>query len=209
LQRIAEISPVVMFSIDSEGVLLEANDRWFEMAGRPRNTVYAMSWIDTIMESSVAVMEKGWERLTVDGIPWSAGLVGQTLRQVIFKEQHTDCANLQQLKKPWYDSATGEEVDSWMLAHISPNFRRESSEYNGIHHRHHVARRYAIDAEARAKLSEQLLLRTQEAEELQNKRLKEAEETRRAQHSFIDITSYEKLVEYASSIRSTLIEIQH
>jgi PAS domain-containing protein len=122
LHRIAEISPVVMFSIDSEGVSLEANDRWFEMAGHPRNTVYAMSWMDKIMESSVAVMEKGWERLTVDGIPWSAGLVGQTLRQVIFKEQHTDCANLQQVKKPWYDSATGEEVDCWMLAHISPNF---------------------------------------------------------------------------------------
>lgn len=69
LHRIAEISPVVMFSIDSEGVSLEANDRWFEMAGHPRNTVYAMSWMDKIMESSVAVMEKGWERLTVDGIP--------------------------------------------------------------------------------------------------------------------------------------------
>lgn len=52
-----------------------------------------------------------------------------------------------------------------------------------------LQKRSAKDAETRAKLSEQLLLRTQEAEALQNQRLKEAEETRRQQNNFIDITS--------------------
>lgn len=47
------------------------------------------------------------------------------------------------------------------------------------------------DADERAKLSQQLLLSTQQAKDLQNKRLEEAEETRRAQNNFIDITSHE------------------
>lgn len=42
LQRMAEVSPVGMFSIDTDGVLLEANDRWFEMTGHPRDTTHAM-----------------------------------------------------------------------------------------------------------------------------------------------------------------------
>jgi PAS domain-containing protein len=79
LQRMAEISPVGMFSIDVEGVLLEANDRWFEMTGHPRDDVYAMSWMELIHESSVPAMEAGWERLTVDELPWSAELVSLAL----------------------------------------------------------------------------------------------------------------------------------
>jgi signal transduction histidine kinase len=52
-------------------------------------------------------------------------------------------------------------------------------------------KRSTRDAEERAKLSQQLLISTQQAKDLQNKRLLEAEETRRAQNSFIDITSHE------------------
>jgi PAS domain-containing protein len=78
LQRIAEVSPVGMYSIDADGVLLEANDRWFEMTGHPRDTISAMSWMDTIHEDSVPVMEDGWRRLSVDELPWSAELVSQS-----------------------------------------------------------------------------------------------------------------------------------
>lgn len=52
-----------------------------------------------------------------------------------------------------------------------------------------LQKRSARDAETRARLSEQLLLRTQETEALQKQRLEEAEETRRQQNNFIDITS--------------------
>jgi PAS domain S-box-containing protein len=71
----AEVSPVGMFSIDSKGLLLEANDRWFEMTGHSHDTAYEMSWMETIMDSSKPVLEKGWERLTVDRLPWSGELV--------------------------------------------------------------------------------------------------------------------------------------
>lgn len=54
-----------------------------------------------------------------------------------------------------------------------------------------LQKRSERDAEERARLSQQLLVSTQHAKDLQNKQLIEAEETRRAQNSFIDITSHE------------------
>lgn len=65
-----------MFSIDPKGLLLEANDRWFEMTGHSRDEAYEMSWLKAIKESSISIMEKGWERVTVEQLPWSAELVG-------------------------------------------------------------------------------------------------------------------------------------
>jgi hypothetical protein len=73
---------------------------------------------------------------------------------------------IQRLKKPWYDSVTGEEVDNWILAAHQPEFiggklRTVMGSITDIT----LQKRSAKDAETRAKLSEQLLLRTQEAKE--------------------------------------------
>jgi PAS domain-containing protein len=95
LQRIAEVSPVGMYSIDSQGLLLEANDRWFEMTGHSRDSAFNMSWVETIHENSLSIVEKGWKRLVEDQLPWSSEL---------------------QLKKAWFDPVTGEENDHWVLA---------------------------------------------------------------------------------------------
>jgi PAS domain-containing protein len=78
LQRVAEVSPVGMFSVSADGVLLEANDRWFEMTGHSRDTFFPMSWMEAIHEDSNPVAEAGWRRLTVDELPWSAELVSQS-----------------------------------------------------------------------------------------------------------------------------------
>ncbi len=75
LQRIAEVSPVGMFSCGVDGVLLEANDRWFEMTGHPRDSIFAMSWMEQVHENSVSAIESGWRRLTIDELPWSGELV--------------------------------------------------------------------------------------------------------------------------------------
>jgi PAS domain-containing protein len=80
LQRMAELSPVGMFQVDADGVLLEANDRWFEMTGHPRDDIYQMSWMELIHETSIPVMEMGWKRLTVDKLPWSAELVSYAFK---------------------------------------------------------------------------------------------------------------------------------
>jgi hypothetical protein len=78
-----------------------------------------------------------------------------------------------------------------MLADCSPEFAEDGTlgTIMGSITDITLQKRSAKDAEARAQLSEQLLLRTQEAEALQKQRLKEAEETRRQQNNFIDITS--------------------
>lgn len=89
LQRIAEVSPVGMFSIDADGVLLEANDRWFEMTGHSRDNVAAMSWMELFHENSVSVMEDGWRRLTIDELPWSTELVSPPQSGTSFMETET------------------------------------------------------------------------------------------------------------------------
>jgi PAS domain S-box-containing protein len=163
LQRIAEVASVGMFSIEPNGLLLGANDRWFEMTGHPRDRVYEMSFMETIAESSRQAMEMGWRRLTIDGMPWSGEL---------------------QMKQKWYDPATGEEHDNWMLAAAQPEYSAGGTVkiIMGSLTDITAQKRSAKDAEARARLSEELL-------NLQKERLEEAEETRRQQNNFIDMTS--------------------
>jgi PAS domain S-box-containing protein len=170
LLQIAELSLVGMISVSSSGVLLEANERWFEITGHPRDRVHEMAWMDAIIESSVPVMEEGWTRLTRDGLSWSSEL---------------------QLKKPWHDPATGEKIDHWILAACQPEIDEDGTVKTIMGSITDITqqKRSAKDAETRAQLSEQLLLRTKEAEAMQNQRLKEAEETRRQQNNFIDMTS--------------------
>jgi signal transduction histidine kinase len=68
-----------------------------------------------------------------------------------------------------------------------------------------LQKRSIKDADERAKLSQQLLISTQQSKDLQNKRLEEAEETRRAQNSFIDITSHEMRNPLSQSLRVLLV----
>ncbi len=145
LQRIAEVSPVGMFSVDPEGALLEANETYFEITGHPRDSVYPMSWLESIHENSMPVIKAGWDRLTVGHLPWSSEL---------------------QLRKPWHDPVTHDEVDNWILAAIQPEFGDgKLKALMGSITDITPQKRSARDAETRAMLSEQLLLRTQEAEE--------------------------------------------
>jgi PAS domain-containing protein len=87
LQRIAEASPVGMFSLSNSGLILEANDRIFDLTGRHRDELYEMSWMEVYKESSMPAIEEGWARLTTYGLAWSAEL---------------------ELKKPCHDPVTGE-----------------------------------------------------------------------------------------------------
>lgn len=153
LQHIAESSPVGMFSVSNTGLILEANDRWFELTAHPRDELYEMSWMQVFKESSILTMQEGWSRLTKDGMAWLAEL---------------------ELKKPWYDPMTGEKVDNWILGDCSPEFADDGSvrAIMGSITDITLQKRSAKDAETRAWLSEQLLLRTQEAEAIQKQRLK-------------------------------------
>jgi signal transduction histidine kinase len=95
--------------------------------------------------------------------------------------------------KPWFDPATGEEAEYWILASSQPEFASDGElrSIMGTTTDITLQKRSEKDAEMRAKLSEQLLIREQEAKDLQKRQLEEAEENRRSQNNFIDITSHE------------------
>ncbi|KAF7872839.1 uncharacterized protein EAF02_008910 [Botrytis sinoallii] len=148
LQRIAEVSPVALFSVDSDGTLLEANDRYYEITDLPRDTASRMSWMDTIAPSSIPTMMKGWEKLTTRNQPWSGEL---------------------QLVKPWYDPITGDEYENWILASYQHEFSLDGSIKSIMGYCTDITlqKRFAKEMEDRAELSEQLLLRTNQANEIE------------------------------------------
>jgi hypothetical protein len=123
-------------------LILEANDRWFELTGYPRDIMYEMSWMELFKESSISILEEGWNQLTKDGMSWSAEL---------------------ELKKPWYDPATGDKVDYWVLADAQSKLDKNGAVRTimGSITDITLQKRSAKDAETRARLTEQFLLRTQ------------------------------------------------
>jgi signal transduction histidine kinase len=97
------------------------------------------------------------------------------------------------LNKPWVDPVTGESLDQWILGSAHPEFgsdgklRSIMGSVTGISH-------------------------IKWAEGLQNRRLQEAEETRRQHNEFIDIISHEMrnplsaIIQCADDIANSLLE---
>ncbi|KAF4334617.1 Hybrid signal transduction histidine kinase K [Fusarium beomiforme] len=147
LRRMTELSPLGMFLTSPEGILREANDRFYEMTGHSRDGG-DMSWTDLI-KNSERTMEEGWHRLSQDMLPWSGEV---------------------KLENPV--TIHGEAVDFWVLVTAHPEItaggtlRSIMGSITDISH-------------------------LKWAQGLQNRRLQEAEETRRQQNEFIDITSHE------------------
>lgn len=148
-----ELSPLGMFLISPEGVLREANDRFFEMTGLPRDSQYELSWMDFIMETSIKTMEDGWHRLANEHHAWSGELK--------LKIRGPSPLNLQ-----------GEAIDYWVTFIAQPEI--------------------AADGSLRSIMGSITdISETKWAQGLQEHQLHEAEETRRQQNEFIDITSHE------------------
>lgn len=146
LQRIAEISPIGMFSVDPEGMLLSANDRWYQMTGHERDRVYEMSWMDLVDESSRPTIEEAWKVITEDRMPWTGEV---------------------RLKCPHYDPVTGQQIPFWVLAEAQPEYTREGEirTVMGSFTDITLQKKSTEDANTRARLSEELLIRTQEAKQ--------------------------------------------
>ncbi|GKU21771.1 unnamed protein product [Fusarium langsethiae] len=152
LRRMTELSPLGMFLASPEGILREANDKFYEMTGHTRESHAEMSWVD-LMGTSGSMMEEGWHRLTQEMVPWSGEV---------------------KLRKGVQDpvSIHGELIDCWVLVTAHPEIsaggtlRSIMGSITDISH-------------------------LKWAQGLQNRRLQEAEETRRQQNEFIDITSHE------------------
>lgn len=154
LRRMTELSPLGMFLISPQGVLREANERFYEMTGHTRDSQYEMSWMDFIQESSIPTMEEGWRRLVDEHLPWSGEL---------------------QLKHPSVRRPVdldGETIEYWVLFSAHTEFGSDGSLRSVM-----------------GSITDISHLKW--AQGLQNRRLQEAEETRRQQNEFIDITSHE------------------
>lgn len=172
LRRMTEMSPLGMFLVDPDGVLREANDRYFEMTGHPRGELYEMAWMEQIADCSRETMEHGWKQMLEDRQAWSSEL---------------------QLKKLYVRPVDlhGEAIEYWVLVTAQPEL--------------------SMDGSVRSIMGSITdISHLKWAQGLQNRRLQEAEETRRQQNEFIDITSHEMrnplsaILQCADDILSTL-----
>jgi PAS domain-containing protein len=59
----ADLAPVGMFHIDSEGILLYANNDYYAMTGHPRDVSSPMSWYSVIHADDHAIMDVEWAKL--------------------------------------------------------------------------------------------------------------------------------------------------
>jgi PAS domain S-box-containing protein len=106
LQRMTELSPVGLFYISPQGVVLEANDRQFEMIGHPKDNKEQYSWLEFVREDYQPILKTVWENMIMKGVPWSGEV---------------------QLKKKWVDQVTRETDDYWILGSVHPEYASDGS----------------------------------------------------------------------------------
>lgn len=153
LRRMTELSPLGMFLISPEGVLREANDRFYEMTDHSREKHDEMTWTDIVMDSSIPALTEGWHQLKEELLPWSGEL---QLNKTSANPVNPD----------------GEPIQHWVMfsAHaeigVEGSLRSIMGSITDISH-------------------------LKWAQGLQERQLEKAEETRRQQNEFIDITSHE------------------
>ena len=74
LRRMTEFSPLGMFLISPDGVLLEANDRYYEMTNHPAES-YELSFMETVAESNESVAAGYWHTMAVERKPVTGDLL--------------------------------------------------------------------------------------------------------------------------------------
>ncbi|KAJ4425107.1 hypothetical protein N0V82_000162 [Gnomoniopsis sp. IMI 355080] len=174
LRRMTELSPLGMFFISPAGILREANERFFEMTGLPRDSQYELSWMDFIMPNSIKTIEGGWQRLANEHQPWSG--------EIQLKQRGAKPIN-----------PHGQSMEYWVAFIAQPELSSDGSLRSVMG---------SITDVSNARW----------AQNLQEHQLREAEETRRQQNEFIDITSHEMrnplsaILQCADNISTTLVD---
>jgi PAS domain-containing protein len=153
MRRMTELSPLGMYLFDPDGVLLEANDRYYEMTGHSRDCPET-PFLDYMAEGSKKACKDMWAHLTTKLAPISVEL---------------------ELYNPHLqprDLTSGEPIEYWVLASSMTELDREGKLQSVM-----------------GSLADISHLKW--AQGLQERRIREAEETKRQQNEFIDITSHE------------------
>ncbi|TVY81135.1 Hybrid signal transduction histidine kinase K, partial [Lachnellula suecica] len=169
---LTELNPVGMYYLSPEGLftnsdgnILYANDMWYEITGHPRGLEGEMSFMNVIAESDHPLITKEWGILTS-----SKGKREFELR----------------LRNPWRDEATGKTKQKWILASCDQEFDKNGDlkSIMGCITDISPLKHIEEDAVERANLVEKL------ASVQMNSRI-QAEEAKRQQETFIDMTSHE------------------
>jgi PAS domain S-box-containing protein len=108
MRRMTELSPLGMFLVTPQGVMREANDRFYEMTGLAKDDLEPMSWMSFVDEGSVPTMEHGWAQLVEDHVPWSSEVrLSRTAPRMLTPD--------------------GEVMETWVLFTGAPEFAADSS----------------------------------------------------------------------------------
>lgn len=172
MRRMTELSPLGMYLFDHEGVLLEANDRYYEMTGTPRDEDESMGFLKPLADESRIIAKEMWYEMMATMKP--------SVRELQLRTSQIQPRSLE-----------GEPIDYWVLATSQPELG-----LNG-----EVISIMGSIAD---------ISHLKWAQTLQQTRLREAEETKRQQNEFIDITSHEMrnplsaILICADDIRDTL-----
>jgi PAS domain S-box-containing protein len=174
MRRMTELSPLGMYLFDPDGALVEANDRYYEMTGIPREDSDDLGFMKVVDEESKPVARKMWYTMMTTLKPASCEI---------------------QLNNPLVQpkDLSGNAIDYWVLASSQPE----------LGHKGDVVSIMGSLAD---------ISHLKWAQALQQTRLREAEETKRQQNEFIDITSHEMrnplsaILLSADDIRDTLTQ---
>ncbi|WPH02699.1 Hypothetical protein R9X50_00556500 [Acrodontium crateriforme] len=174
MQRMTEMSPVGMYFANGQGVLMEANDQFFQMTDFPRNYSKGLAFTEIMHPDSLHLAFEAWKCYSVDKTGWAGEM---------------------RLKKPWTDPNNGEVLENWIIATGQPEYDSDGSLQSVLG---------SITDISRIKW----------AENLQNRRLEDAEETRRQMNNFLDLTSHEMrnplsaMIHCADEIQAVLRDVK-
>lgn len=152
MRRMTEFSPLGMFFISPEGVLLEANDQFFEMTAMDREYQVPMSWTNCVADASQESIRYAWAQMHDARTSWSG--------ELLLKSPHASANQAQ------------ENLEHWVLFTAHVETKRDGSLKSVM-----------------GSITDISHLKW--AQNLQMRQLEEAEEMRRQQNEFIDITSHE------------------
>ncbi|KAF1918477.1 aerobic respiration control sensor protein arcB [Ampelomyces quisqualis] len=153
MRRMTELSPLGMYLYDTSGVLLEANDRYFEMTGAPRDDNDYFSFVKVVAEESQAVAKDMWDEMMTTLKP--------SVREIQLRNPQVQPRDL-----------SDNIIEYWVLASSQPELGPNGDVISIM-----------------GSIADISHLKWAQA--LQQIRLREAEETKRQQNEFIDITSHE------------------
>jgi PAS domain-containing protein len=101
MRRMTELSPLGMYLFSPEGLLLEGNERYFEMTGHPREGYREFAFLDAIAEESKLSCQEMWDELISTKRPCT--------RELLLNNPHTQPREL-----------SGSPIDYWVLSSSSP-----------------------------------------------------------------------------------------